>query len=454
MLENFRDRQKIVFVISSIGGENTEIRKRASVLLTHLIRPALHELEYIVIRADEISSPNVITKDIVRLLEDSDLVIADVHDNNPNVLYELAIRNAVNKPFILIKDPEQKLPFDLQHIKAISVKQDGDVKLLENKKEQLRDFVRNAEKDKDSASESIVSNFLKLAKFKKNFPKYMISVGIAMAFLAIFPTFIGYSMLEENQSYLRAQQINTIELVVYEKIQNLIDHSNVYSMMFTNGYSIGDNSTEFIKNVIEEYRYIDLFTPNVMTGDILAYVYIMKPGPECEFLLYAYLPHMTRGDGRDLEACKMAEDTDLFLTSMYPTTGTKSFANALVKRIDLDRSQDNQYDLIIGSAIDWDRFSNDIQRSITLENTKFVLVDDEGFVVVDCDKNNCENIKAQALGEEGFSKDSVAKKYDPNEYNIYENHEEPILLNNNYLETYNIKNAELLEGWKIYMHYS
>ena len=73
------------------------------------------------------------------------------------------------------------------------------------------------------------------------------------------------------------------------------------------------------------------------------------------------------------------------------------------KMIDLGPS-DGRYDLIIASAIDWDCFSSDIQRSITLENTQFFIVDDEDYVVVDCDKNSCKNIKAQAFDKRGFFK--------------------------------------------------
>ena len=480
---------KKCFVISPIDSPDSNIRKKADALLNYLIRPVLTELDYLVTRADELPHPGSITELLVQNIDESDLVIAIISGHNPNVFYELAVRNAIEKPFILMNsDKSEKPPFDIKDLNVINYCDDchyssfskDDDERIKNVKKKLKDQVIDAENNPKRASKSILSENLQLPKKlddskKKSdeLEKQCISLKnehnsnklknrnqiILLSSIFVSVLIMGLFMYplhiqNDYDDLLRKQQLNTIELVTYEKIQNLIDHSNVYTMMFTNGYNIGDNSTKFVDDVIEEYRYIDLFVPNVMTGDILAYVYIMGPGPNCEFKLYSYLPHMTRVDGRDLETCKKAEDTDLFLTSMYPTTGTKSFASALIKRIDLDRNQNNQYDIIIASAIDWDRFSNDIQRSITLENTKFVLVDAEGFVVVDCDKNSCENIKAQALKEEGFSKDSIAKKYDPKEYDIYQNHAEPKLLNNNYLEMYNIKNSELLEGWKIYMHYN
>lgn len=476
---------KKCFVISPIGSPESNTRKKADELLNYLIRPVLTELGYQVIRADELPHPGSITQDIVENIDQSDLVIAIISGHNPNVFYELAVRNAIEKPVILMSEEgDEKLPFDIQGKRVITycntcnyLSSSEDEK-VQNVKEELKKQVESAEENPKRASSSILSAHLHLPKrlndHKKELDncekehlelksrydsneiktkKQLILLSSAFVFVLIIGLFV-YPLNIQNSHHdlLREQQLNTIELVTYEKIQNLIDHSNVYTMMFTNGYNIGDNSTQFVNEIIEEYRHIDLFKPNVKTGDVLAYVYVMGPGPNCEFKLYSYLPHMTRADGRILEACIMSENTDLFLTSMYPTTGTKSFASSLVKRIDLN-ADDDKYDMIIGSAIDWDRFSNDIQRAITLENTRFVLVDAKDFVVVDCDENSCENIKAQALTEEGFSKDSVAKKYDSDEYDIYQNHADPILLNNSYLEKYDIRNSILLDGWKIYMHY-
>ena len=49
------------------------------------------------------------------------MVIADISDQNPNVFYETAVRNAVKKPIIFIRSPEQKPPFDIQDTRAIAI---------------------------------------------------------------------------------------------------------------------------------------------------------------------------------------------------------------------------------------------------------------------------------------------------------------------------------------------
>lgn len=57
--------------------------------------------------------------DILEMMNDSDVVIADLTGNNPNVLYELGVAHALNKKVIVItKDELSNLPFDLKSYRA------------------------------------------------------------------------------------------------------------------------------------------------------------------------------------------------------------------------------------------------------------------------------------------------------------------------------------------------
>ena len=110
------------FIISSIGEKDTETRKYADDKFDLVFEPVLKETGYEeVTRADKIGTPGSISYDIVNHIINSKLVIADVSDLNPNVFYELAIRNAVQKPVIVIKADGQKMPFDIYDKRAISI---------------------------------------------------------------------------------------------------------------------------------------------------------------------------------------------------------------------------------------------------------------------------------------------------------------------------------------------
>lgn len=108
----------ICFVISPIGDPGSETRKRADKVLTHVFEVAFSD-EYEVRRADKISQPGMITTQILRALQDSELVIADLTEHNPNVFYELAVRHAVEKPVIHVTDPRWKIPFDVAGFRTI-----------------------------------------------------------------------------------------------------------------------------------------------------------------------------------------------------------------------------------------------------------------------------------------------------------------------------------------------
>lgn len=110
---------KECFLIAPIGPERSEVRKRSDELFQYIIHPVTTELGYKLLRVDQISIPGPITADILRKLIDADLVIADITDLNPNVMYELGIRHAFGKPVIMLAERGQAIPFDITNVRVI-----------------------------------------------------------------------------------------------------------------------------------------------------------------------------------------------------------------------------------------------------------------------------------------------------------------------------------------------
>ena len=111
--------KKICFVISPIGEDGSEIRKRSDQVLKHIITGAVEQLGYEVIRADKISEPGIITHQILQHIVDAPLVIADLTDHNPNVFYELALRHAIRKPLVQLIKKGELIPFDVAATRII-----------------------------------------------------------------------------------------------------------------------------------------------------------------------------------------------------------------------------------------------------------------------------------------------------------------------------------------------
>lgn len=110
---------EICFVICPIGDEDTEIRKCSDIVLKEIISPATNSFGYEIKRADHLSHPGMITSQIIDMLAEAPLVIADLSDGNPNVFYELAIRHVVGLPCIQLIKSGQRIPFDTSGMRTI-----------------------------------------------------------------------------------------------------------------------------------------------------------------------------------------------------------------------------------------------------------------------------------------------------------------------------------------------
>jgi hypothetical protein len=106
------------FFVTPIGGLESQERKRADNLLQYVLRPSIGATHSI-LRADEIEHPGSITADIVRHLCTTDLVVADLTSQNPNVMYEIGIRHSFNLPIIQIAQTGERLPFDIAFERTI-----------------------------------------------------------------------------------------------------------------------------------------------------------------------------------------------------------------------------------------------------------------------------------------------------------------------------------------------
>lgn len=78
-----------------------------------IIKPAVENTEFQVTRADEVKETNFIHLDILKKLIDAPIAICDLSSRNPNVLFELGIRQAFDKPIVLIQEQGTPKIFDI-----------------------------------------------------------------------------------------------------------------------------------------------------------------------------------------------------------------------------------------------------------------------------------------------------------------------------------------------------
>ena len=116
---------KTCFIVAPIGssldprGTAGRLRYEENLQMWEKVfEPACETLGLKAIRADKIADPGEIPEQIFLYLRDSPVVIADVTEGNPNVMYELGLRHT--RDLVTIQIGEYgRLPFDISSIRTL-----------------------------------------------------------------------------------------------------------------------------------------------------------------------------------------------------------------------------------------------------------------------------------------------------------------------------------------------
>lgn len=110
------------FVIMPISNQINYEENHFTLVYEDIIKPSIIDNNMIPIRADETKNTNLIQLDILKNIIQSPIAICDMSSKNPNVFYELGMRQAFDLPTVLLIDDETKVPFDISGLRYVTYK--------------------------------------------------------------------------------------------------------------------------------------------------------------------------------------------------------------------------------------------------------------------------------------------------------------------------------------------
>lgn len=134
---------RVCFVIMPIADSESYDLGHWRRVYEHIVRPACVLAGFKPVRADDVNQTNHIVLDVLRQLLNAEMAICDLSGRNPNVFYELGIRQAFNKPVCLIKDIVTPRVFDIQGLRDIEYDHGLRVDTIQPTVVDLADSLRN-----------------------------------------------------------------------------------------------------------------------------------------------------------------------------------------------------------------------------------------------------------------------------------------------------------------------
>lgn len=105
------------FIIMPIADQEGYDKGHFNKVYEDLFKVACNKSGFKAVRADEVKQTNLIHLDILQKLIESPMAICDLSNRNPNVLFELGLRQAFDKPTVLVQECETPKIFDISPLR-------------------------------------------------------------------------------------------------------------------------------------------------------------------------------------------------------------------------------------------------------------------------------------------------------------------------------------------------
>ena len=112
------------FVMMPISEQGDYPEEHFTKIYEQIFKPAIEDAGYQPYRVDENAISDHIINKIFSAIQECPMALCDLSNRNPNVLYELGLRQAYDKPVVLVQDEKTDKIFDISGISTVFYKSD------------------------------------------------------------------------------------------------------------------------------------------------------------------------------------------------------------------------------------------------------------------------------------------------------------------------------------------
>lgn len=218
------NKRKDCFIIMPIADTDGYPQGHFKHVYENIVGPACELSGYNAVRADDVKATNLIHLDILKKLIEAPVSICDLSSRNPNVLFELGIRQAFDRPVVLIQEIGTPKIFDIAPLRYLEYSKEMKYHDVLKSQRELKDAIEATVTASGEAGNvnSIVkllalSQSAKIPELKGD--KEGLALGVLRAEMQEMRKLMELSMYDRNRGGRRG----SISAIEYERILNTLD---------------------------------------------------------------------------------------------------------------------------------------------------------------------------------------------------------------------------------------
>ncbi|MET7141297.1 hypothetical protein M3S04_07315 [Xanthomonas sp. PPL139] len=217
-------KSKDCFIIMPIADTDGYPAGHFKQVYDNVVGPACEMAGYTAVRADDVKATNLIHLDILKKLIETPVAICDLSSRNPNVFFELGIRQAFDRPVVLIQEVGTPKIFDIAPLRYLEYSKDMKYHDVLRSQRELKDAIEATVTAGGEAGNinSIVkllalSQSAKIPELKGD--KEGLALGVLRAEMQEMRKLMELSMHDRGRGARRG----SISAIEYERILNTLE---------------------------------------------------------------------------------------------------------------------------------------------------------------------------------------------------------------------------------------